>query len=222
VRFEGPALRQLEAAFAAAWTEATGVLLSGRAAVDRSAGGGMQTGLLYASPTLGSTTAERFLALSIAGASETLYITNAYFAPDDNFVELLATQARRGVDVRLLVGGPRTDVRMARLAGRARYELLLEAGVRIYEWQPTTLHAKTFVVDSHWSAVGTMNFDNRSLALNEEVMLMVLDRDFGGRMHALFLDDLRHAEEIVLPVFRQRPWSERIAETATRRVTRLL
>ena len=160
--------------------------------------------------------------LSIAAARETLYVTNAYFAPDDNFVELLATQARRGVDVRLLVGGPRTDVRMARLAGRARYEPLLEAGARIYEWQPSTLHSKTLVVDGQWSAVGTMNFDNRSLALNEEVMLMILDRDFGARMHTLFLEDLRHAEEIMLPVFRQRPWRARLAEKAIRRVTRLL
>ncbi|HUF66445.1 MAG TPA: phospholipase D-like domain-containing protein [Gemmatimonadaceae bacterium] len=137
-------------------------------------------------------------------------------------MELLATQARRGVDVRLLVGGPRTDVRMARLAGRARYEPLLDAGVRIYEWQPSTLHAKTLVVDGLWSAVGTMTFDNRSLALNEEVMLMVLDDEFGMRMNALFLNDLHDAEEITLVTFRQRPWSARLAEKAIRRVTRLL
>ncbi|MCI0456448.1 MAG: phospholipase D-like domain-containing protein, partial [Gemmataceae bacterium] len=81
--------------------------------------------------------------------------TDTYFAPDDNFVELLARAARRGVDVRLLA-----------------------AGVCIYEWQPSTLHAKTFVVDGLRSSVGTMNFDNRSLALNEEVTLMVLDSAF--------------------------------------------
>jgi cardiolipin synthase len=222
VRFEGPAVRQLQAAFAAAWTEATGVLLTGRATVDRYEDGVATAGLLNASPTLGSTPAERFLALSVSGAQKTLYITNAYFAPDDNFVELLARAARRGVDVRLLVAGPRTDVRMSRTAGRARYEQLLATGVRIYEWQPSTLHAKTFVVDGLWSSVGTMNFDNRSLALNDEVTLIVLDSAFGQRMDAIFLDDLRRSREIELARFRQRGWIARVGEWVARFLTRLL
>ena len=222
VRFEGPAVRQLQAAFAAAWTEATGVLLSGRATVDRYEHGVATAGLLNARPTLGSTAAERFLALSIAGARKTLYVTNAYFAPDENFVTLLVRAARRGVDVRLLLSGTRTDVRLARSAGRARYETLLTAGVRVYEWQPSTLHAKTFVVDGLWSSVGTMNFDNRSLALNDEVTLLVLDPQFGRRMEAIFLDDLRHAREITVDEFRQRPWTERMAEKAADLLTRLL
>jgi cardiolipin synthase len=211
VRFSGPAVLQLSAAFAAAWTEATGVLFSGREVLERQESGVAAAGLLYASPTLGSTVAERFLALSIAGAERTLYVTNSYFAPDDNFVALLAERARRGVDVRLLVGGPRTDVRIARLAGRARYEPLLEAGVRIRERQPTTLHAKTLVVDGLWASVGTMNFDNRSLALNEEVSLLVLDAEFGRRMDELFLDDLRYSREISLEEFRRRPRLGRLA-----------
>jgi cardiolipin synthase len=222
VRFEGPAVRQLQAAFAAAWTEATGVLVSGRATVDRYEDGVKTAGLLYASPTLGSTAAERFLALSIAGARKTLYVTNAYFAPDENFVALLAQAARRGADVRLLVAGPRTDVRLARTAGRARYDRLLTAGVRIYEWQPSTLHAKTLVVDGLWSSVGTMNFDNRSLALNDEVTLMVLDPEFGRRMDTIFLADLRHAREITAEQFRQRPWTERVGEWGANLITRLL
>ena len=222
VRFEGPAVRQLQAAFTAAWTEATGVMLSGRASVDRYEDGVSTAGLLYASPTLGSTAAERFLALSIAGARRSLYVTNAYFAPDDNFVALLVQAARRGVDVRLLVGGERTDIRLTWQAGRARYETLLAAGVRIYEWQPTTLHAKTFVVDGAWSSIGTMNFDNRSLALNDEVTLMVLDAEFGRRMTALFADDLRHAEEITAERFARRPWSEHVGEWVADLLTRLL
>jgi len=179
VRFEGPAVRQLEAAFAAAWTEATGELLTGRITVPVARDGAVRAGLVYAPPTLGSTVAERFLALSVAAARKTLYITNPYFAPEDNFVDLLAAAARRGVDVRLLLSGPRTDIRLARRAARARYDRLLAAGVRVFEWQPTALHAKTFVVDELWSSVGTMNFDNRSLVLNEEVTLMVLDPAFG-------------------------------------------
>ena len=94
VRFEGPAVRQLQAAFAAAWVEATGVMFTGRATLAPEQGGVTAAGLLYTSPTLGSTAAERFFALSIAGARKSLYITNLYFAPDRNFIDLLAAAAQ--------------------------------------------------------------------------------------------------------------------------------
>ena len=222
VRFEGPAVRQLQAVFAAAWTEATGVLLSGRASLDWYEGGVATAGLLFAAPTVGSTAAERFVALSIAGARKSLYITNAYFAPDRNFVALLISAADRGVDVRVLVGGPRTDVRAARLAAHSRYDRLLVAGIRVYEYQPSTLHAKTFVVDGCWAAVGTMNFDNRSLALNDESTLMVLDTPFGNQMEAVFHADLERAEEISLAVFRKRPRLARAAEWGANLIAPLL
>jgi cardiolipin synthase len=222
VRFEGPAVRQLQAAFAAAWVEATGVMLTGRAILEPEPDGATAAGLLYAAPTLGSTAAERFFALSIAGARKTLYITNSYFAPDRNFIDLLSAAARRGVDVRILTAGPRTDVNVVRLAGRASYDTLLAAGVRVYEWQPTTLHAKTFVVDGEWFTVGTMNFDNRSMALNDEATLMVLDRAAGRQMDGIFFDDLHHAEEITLEAFKRRSWIHRIAEWGASSLTRLL
>jgi cardiolipin synthase len=222
VRFEGPAVRQLQSAFVAAWAEATGDLLSGRATLERYEGGVAMAGLLTASPTLGSTAAERFLALSIASARQRLYITNAYFAPNDDFVRLLGEAARRGVDVRLLLGGPRTDVRLSRTAARARYATLLAAGVRIYEWQPSTLHAKTFVVDGRWSSIGTMNFDNRSLVVNDEVALMVLDPEFGRRMEELFRDDLRHSLEIDPAQFAQRSRMARLGEWGASLILRLL
>jgi cardiolipin synthase len=223
VRFEGPAVRQLQAAFAAAWTEATGVMITGRAtSVDRYADDVATAGLLNASPTLGSTAAERFLAMSIAGARKRMYVTNAYFAPDENFMGLLTEAAGRGVDIRLLLAGPRTDIRVARSAARSRYETLLGAGVRIFEWQPSTLHAKTFVVDGLWSSVGTMNFDNRSLVLNDEVSLLVLDSAFGQRMDSLFLADLSHAIEITAESFAGRSWFERVREWGASFLTRLL
>jgi cardiolipin synthase len=222
VRFEGPAVVQLESAFVAGWTEATGELLTGRGVVTRYEGGVARAGLLYTAPTLGSTPAERYLALSLAGAQRRLYVTNAYFAPDQNFVALLSRAARRGVDVRILVGGPLTDVRVTRLAAHARYDSLLSAGVRVYEYQPTTLHAKTFVVDGVWVSVGTMNFDNRSLALNDESTLMVLDAAAGQRMEEVFMDDIRHSKEIDLATFRRRSWTRRAAEWAANQITRLL
>jgi cardiolipin synthase len=222
VRFEGPAVRQLQAAFVAAWTEATGVLLTGQATLAEAENGTATAGLLYTEPTLGSTPAERFVALSIAGARKTLYITNAYFAPDSSFVDMLARAAGRGVDVRILTAGPRTDVNIVRLAGRAWYDTLLRAGVRIYEWQPTTLHAKTFVADGEWFTIGSMNFDNRSMALNDESTLMVLDSTIGQQMDRIFLDDLQYAEEIIPATFSARSWLQRLAERGANVITRLL
>jgi cardiolipin synthase len=222
VRIEGPAVLQLEAAFVASWSEATGELFTGRATLQVYEGGVARAGVLYTSPTLGSTAAERYLAMSIAGARQRLYVTNAYFAPDENFVGLLMRAARRGVDVRLLVGGPRTDIRLARLAAHARFDSLLSAGVKVYEYQPTTLHAKTFVADGLWSSVGTMNFDNRSLALNDESTLMVLDSTAGRRMEEVFFEDLRQAKEVDLATVRRRPWTQRVAEWAANQVVRLL
>jgi cardiolipin synthase A/B len=214
VRFEGPAVRQLQAAFVAAWAEATGVLLTGRMSLSRSDTGHTTAGLLQAIPTMGSTAAERFLALTIAGATTSLYITNPYFVPDRNFLGLLVDAARRGVDVRILTAGAHTDIRTVRMAGRASYARLLAAGVRIYEWQPSALHAKTFVADGIWSTVGSINFDNRSLVLNDEATLMILDEGIGSDMTGVFFDDLTHAEEITLNGFRQRPWPLRIVEQA--------
>jgi cardiolipin synthase len=222
VRFEGPAVQQLQAAFAASWAEATGILYTGRPTVTPAAESTTTAGLLYAAPTLGSTPAERFFALSIAAARKSLYITNAYFAPDQGFIELLARAAARGVDVRILTAGPRTDVPVVRLAGRSQYDRLLAAGVRIYEWQPTTLHAKTFVVDGEWSTIGSMNFDNRSMALNDEATLMVLDPAFGSQMNEIFMDDLQDAQEITPAEFSRRSWVQRLAERGAHMITRLL
>ena len=165
VRFEGPAVSQLQAAFGTTWAEATGELLTGeaffppvsfspagpdsvtpvsvrtamkRTGPGRAAGaelpppenapvvardaavGNVRAGLLHAVPSTGSTPAERFLALSIAGARKTLYISNAYFVPDDDFRNLLKRAARRGVDVRVLTTGPKSDVKTTLWAGRWR------------------------------------------------------------------------------------------------------
>jgi cardiolipin synthase len=225
VRFAGPAVAQLQAAFAATWAEATGELLTGDAFYPPAAFdtvGAVRAGLFHAVPTSGSTPAERFLALTIAGARRTLYVANAYFVPDDDFRNLLAGAARRGVDVRVLTTGPNTDVKSTLWAGRWRYDELLEAGVRIYEYLPANMHAKTISVDGVWGTVGSMNFDNRSLAFNDETTLLVLDRGIVGGMDRMFLADLAHAREITLAWARGRPWWERVRDGAAATLQRVL
>jgi cardiolipin synthase A/B len=225
VEVEGPAAMQLQAAFAAAWAEATGDLLTGDQFFPRAAtrpAGNEIAGVLYASPTTGSTNAERFMALSLASARRRIWVVNSYFVPDDDFRGMLADAARRGVDVRILTAGPKTDVKTTTWAGRARYEELLSAGVRIWEYQPTMIHSKTFVIDGLWSTIGSMNFDNRSLAFNNETNVMVLDSAFAVRMEQSFAEDLTYSKEITLAAHRQRGAKARVLEWGANLLSRML
>jgi cardiolipin synthase len=225
IRFFGPTVAALQAAFAAGWAEATGELLTGDVffpPVAFETEGNVNAGLMHSLPTIGSTPAERFLALSIAGARKTLYISNSYFVPNEDFCKLLITAARRGVDVRILTVGPETDIKTTWYAGRALYEGLLEGGVKIYEYQPTMMHAKTLVVDGLFSAVGSMNFDNRSIAFNNEAQIVALDSTVGRRMDEIFLEDLKYSNEIKLETFRQRGWQGRVLEWGAQKLRRVL
>lgn len=226
VRFEGPAVMGLQSAFAAAWAECTGELIAGDFFFPRHSftdvDGGVQAGLFFSSPTTGSTPAERFIALTIASARKTLYVSNSYFVPDDDFRALLLAARRRGVDVRILTVSKETDVKTTWWAGRSRYEQLLRGGVRIYEYQPAMMHSKTFIADGIWGSVGSMNFDNRSLAFNNESNLVFLDAGLGAKMDSTFLDDLSRSQEIILSEFQKRPWHHKLIEKGAALLSRLL
>jgi cardiolipin synthase len=231
VRFTGPAVRQLQATFAVCWTEASGRLLTSDTLfppeerppmVGEAVEPGVLGALLHASPTIGSTSAERFFALTIAAARKTLYITNSYFVPDRAFRKLICDAAKRGADVRILTTSKNSDVKSTWYAGRARYKQFLEAGVRIFEYQPSMMHAKTIVVDGGWLSVGSMNADNRSMSFNEESNLVMLDREAAGRLEALFMEDLEYSEEINAEEFGKRPYTTRCAELACHLVWRVL
>ncbi|MEO8336415.1 MAG: phospholipase D-like domain-containing protein [bacterium] len=226
VRFEGPSVMGLQAAFAAAWAECTGELILGDTFFPKKAfndvDGGVTAGVFFASPTAGSTPAERFIALSIASSRKTLYVANSYFVPDDDFRKLLVDARKRGVDVRILTVSKETDVKTTLWAGRSRYEQLLKGGIRIYEYQPSMMHAKTFIVDGIWGSIGSMNFDNRSLAFNNESNFVFMDRGLGAQMDSTFRDDLTRSNEITLVEFQQRPWWHHLIENGASLLSRLL
>jgi cardiolipin synthase len=228
VRFTGPSVNQLQAAFTACWAESTGELLIPRVQIPEASStagegkGAVLAGLLHGSPSVGSTEAERFFAYSIASARKTLYIANSYFVPDVDFRRMIMAAARRGVDTRILTVSDETDVKSTWYAGRARYEDLLGAGVRIFEYRPVMMHAKTLSVDGHWAAVGSMNADNRSLSLNEETVLMMLDSGAAGTLDRQFLSDLDFSDEIKLEEFRRRPFLDRVKENACYALWRVL
>ena len=225
VRFTGPAVTQLQATFADSWVEATGVLLTGEKYFPKEPTKeepAEVAGLLDAQPTIGSTPAERFLALSIAGARHRLFITNSYFVPNHDFKQLLIEASKRGVDVRILTVGPESDVKVTRYAGRKQYDDLLKGGVRIFEFAPTMMHAKTLVADGMWASVGTMNFDNRSMVFNNECNLNVLDAATGAMMDSVFLNDLKYSKEITRAEFEKRGIIQRILEVGSSALARLL
>jgi cardiolipin synthase len=126
------------------------------------------------------------------------------------------------VDVRILTVSKQTDVKSTWYAGRARYENMLKSGVRIFEYQPVMMHAKTITVDGLWSSCGSMNADNRSMSFNEESNLVVLDEGIAARMEKMFLADLEYSDEIILDEFRTRGTKERLFEHACHLVWRVL
>ena len=162
----------------------------------------------------GSESVRMMYLLSIAAASESILISASYFVPDDLTVETLVEARQRGVAVQIIVPGPVMDVEVSRKASRGRWGALLEAGVEIYEYQPTMYHCKVMIVDGLWVSVGSTNFDNRSFRLNDEANLNVLDRGFARALTETFERDRAQSRRITLEEWLRRPWKERVLESA--------
>ena len=224
VRIRGPIVRGLQGAFAENWLEATGDVLVGPDYLPELApvsdDGAMQ--VVRSTAEVGDTNVEALYFLAIACARETLHLTSAYFAPRPAFIEALTDAAGRGVDVRILVPGPHTDKGFVRQAGHSVYEELLEGGVRIYEFCPTMIHAKTLTIDGAWSSVGSVNFDNRSFQLQDEVTLCVSSTEFAAKLDEQFGRDLERSAEIEPGRWNGRPVYARASEAVVRLARREL
>jgi cardiolipin synthase len=150
--------------------------------------------------------------VSIVSAQKSIYLSSAYFIPDHDTMRALEGAVRRGVDVRVIVPGEYTDVPIVRHAGRFYYNRLLRRGIRIFEYQPTMMHAKTMVVDGIWTTIGSSNFDDRSFRLNDEVNVNVYDEGIAAQMEQMFFEDLARSEEVEKRRWRKRPWLDRVKE----------
>ena len=213
VRVEGPVVRQMQAAFARAWLEATGeLLLSSALYPTLSHAGTMSCQLMDSTPGVATNPARLSFLVAVESARESLDVTNPYFVPDRASREALVAAARRGVRVRLLLSGRNTDARPVRYAGRIYYHDLLEAGVEIYEYQPARLHAKTTIVDGTWATVGSTNINRRSFSWNYESNLNIFDRSFAAQLGAVFETDLAAARRMTLEAWKQRPFSQKAKE----------
>lgn len=155
------------------------------------------------------------LVSAIAHARREVLLSNAYFVPDEQFLQTLEDAARRGVKVRMVLPG-HSDSTLVFHAGRSFYDRLLKVGVELHERHDALLHAKTAVIDGVWSTIGSTNLDWRSFLHNQEVNAVVLGPAFGGRMRALFEDDVRRSQAITLEAWRRRSLGDRLMETFSR------
>ncbi len=221
IEVRGRLALSLQSAFTQLWSHATGELITGpefypphaHEAEEGSRGEPITRHINFVgSPSSESHPMRGVFWLTIRCARKRVWITSPYFVPDRLLVDALKERAAKGVEIRILLPNEHNDVPVIRWASRSYYDELLEAGVRIHEFQPTMIHQKLLVADGVWSLVGSANFDVRSKELNQENLIGLLDREFAAQLEATFLADLDRAHEIHLDSWRRRPRPPRIVE----------
>lgn len=212
-RVTGPMVAGIQSAFATTWAYCCGEVIAGPRffpTFQREPG---PCGLsVVSSPSDAMQPIRLLFWVSFINAQKRLWICNSYFIPDERLRGAVIERAKSGVDVRILVPGNHTDALPVQAAGRSYYEELLSAGVRIFEFQPAMMHAKTTVVDGAWSIVGSANLDERSMELNEENVLGIADRDFAQAIERGVTADLAQSREILLEEWRKRSILQRSME----------
>jgi cardiolipin synthase A/B len=193
----GPVVAQLQATFATNWLKTRGEVLHGQNYFPPLTNTGPYLAQAIRSGAHNENLDLMYL-LAIASAQKTLRIENAYFLPDDLMRKELIEAAKRGVKVEIVVPGKKIDQKLVRLASRRHWPELIRDGVRIFEYQPTMVHVKLMIVDDIFVSVGSGNFDNRSIRLNDEANLDVLDRNFAVQQTRLFESDKKQCREATL------------------------
>jgi cardiolipin synthase len=194
IEIRGPAVADVEAAFAEAWAAAGDAPETPTRDAPSPAGDVSLRVVATVPNTAGLFRLDQLVA---AMARHTLWLTDAYYAGTAAYVQALRAAAQDGVDVRLLVPGA-SDIPLIRPVSRAGYRPLLEAGVRVFEWNGSMIHAKTAVADGRWARVGSTNLNVASWLGNRELDVIVEHGPFAREMEEMYLDDLRHATEVVL------------------------
>jgi cardiolipin synthase len=210
---EGPVVAQMQAVFVDNWIKTTGRVLHGAEYFPKLVNcGDMDAQMFGSSPVGGSESMHLMVLLALTAAKTSIDIQNAYFVPDKLTVEALCSAARRGIRVRIVVAGRHTDARIGRWAAQGLYGALLQAGIHIYEYQPTMMHCKVLVIDGVWSSVGSANFDDRSFRLNDEANLNVFSEELAREQVRLIDADIRDSRRMVLNKWRHRKFGRRINE----------
>ena len=216
----GPMARSLQSAFVDLWVGASGELLidpKTYPVVAPATVPGVEGFIHLAnSPADDDQSMSYFYLLPILAARETIYFANPYYIPDAPLQKALIDKAKEGVDVRLLLPGHHIDNWIVRASAQARYQELLEGGVKIYEYQPTFMHAKYGVIDGRWAIVGSPNLNSRSRQLDEENVFGIYDRPFAAQLVKTFFKDLEQSKPINLDEWRRRNPLQKLFETVSR------
>lgn len=222
VQIEGPAVAEFQKLFLDTWEKQKGTTLKKRKFFPHLKEKG--TDLVQ---VIGSVSAEEnrttfiMYVSAISFAANSIHLTNAYFAPDEQTIRALIDAARRGIDVRIIVPGT-SDIPLALYAGQYYYSDLLDAGVKLYQRRNVILHAKTAVIDGVWSTVGSTNMDFWSFAVNDEVNAIILGSEFARKMEELFAKDVAESDQIQKEQWEKRPLDSRMREFLAHLLARLL
>jgi cardiolipin synthase len=212
IKIVGPAATDVEAAFNENWIETGGIVEPDVIPHDPNPRGAASSIVVWSSPEGGTNALKLIYLLSLAAARESIDIQSPYLITDRSTAWSLAEARRRGVRVRMLVEGDITDAKPVKFASRAQYGRLMEQGIEIFEYQPAMMHTKAVIVDGLLSIVGSANFDNRSFELNDELNVVVFDRDLAARLGEDFERDIRHSKRLDLETWRSRPLHIRARE----------
>ncbi|QCF27533.1 cardiolipin synthase B [Hydrocarboniclastica marina] len=213
VQLEGPVVCPLQALFAEDWIEATGSPPLDEGCFLEPRQQGTVTSHVVSSSTAGGHSSVALLyMLAIASARHEIIIQNPYFVPAPALPDLLEKMVARGVKVRVMIPDRHSDSPIVRRAGQRLYQRLLRAGIDFYLYEKTFLHQKIVIIDGVWSHIGSTNLDARSLALNTEAGVGLMDKDIAAQLKEAFERDLQHCRKLTLEQWSKRPRRQRVLD----------
>jgi cardiolipin synthase len=214
-RVEGPVVAQMQSVFIDNWTKASGEVLHGAAYFPLLAKAGEQRAHMFSSsPSGGAESMQLMYLMAITAAEHSIDLASAYFVPNQLTRNAMVKALRRGVKIRVIVPGPFTDADTVSNASKADWDELLDAGGKIFEYQPTMFHCKVLILDGRMVSLGSTNFDQRSFSLNDEANLNVYDEGFAREQTRIFERDLGLSREFTAAMWHSRPAWDRLKERA--------
>lgn len=209
----GPVVGQMQAVFMDNWIKAQGKVLHDQKYFPALKQTGSITAQMFSSsPSGGSDSMELMYLMAITAAQDSIYLSSAYFVPDELSTKALIAAAKRGVKIRIITPGKHIDTDLVRRASRAGWGEMLKANIEIAEYSPTMYHCKILIVDSLLVSVGSTNFDNRSFRLNDEANLNIMDKDFAREQVNIFESDWSQSHLVTHKEWLNRPFSEKLLE----------
>ncbi len=209
----GPVVGQMQAVFMDNWIKAKGqVLHDDKYFPSIKKTGNMQTQMFSSSPSGGGDSMVLMYLMAITAAKESIDLSSAYFVPDEIITKALIAASKRGVKIRIITPGEHIDTDLVRRASRSGWGEMLNAHIKIAEYSPTMYHCKVLIVDNLLVSVGSTNFDNRSMRLNDEANLNVLSEKFAKQQTLVFEGDWKKSSQITYKQWLNRPFHEKALE----------